>query len=151
MPTRYTDNVRCNGAEPIVWKAVTAAQTLVKGDFVTLVAAGTVSEAAADSAALYGRMKAYDDYKEKACIVLAVPGVQYQVKANAAVSDALVGDMIDLAVDGTSGEHLADVNGVGSASVKIFRIAAIVDATARQILVEVPDAKSQAVDVEVNA
>lgn len=127
---------------------ITANETLTNGDFVVLDAAGTISEAAANSAALLGRYKP-DIASGYGMVALATTGAQFLVKCNSAITDALVGDHVDLVI--VSGEHQADTNGVGSASVKVFRIDKIVDATNRLALVSVLPAKSQAVDVEVNA
>lgn len=128
--------------------AITAQQSLTNGDFVVLDAAGTISEATAQSAALLGRYKP-DLTSGYGMVSLATTGARFLVKCNSAITAALVGDFVDLIV--VSGEHQADTNAVAQASTKVFRIEEIVDAAAQLAYVSIVPAKSQAVDVEVNA
>ena len=82
-------------------------------------------------------------------VALATTGARFLVKCNSAITDALLGDFVDLIV--VSGEHCADTNGVGSASTKVFRFEGVADAGNLLAYVSIVPAKSQAVSVEVNA
>jgi len=133
------------GVVPTERHAIAAGQTLVDGDFVTLGADATISEATAVSAALYGRFR--PDWDTGYGIVeLALPTVWFKVQADAAISAAMLGQRNALVVS-AAGKHQADVGALGTTD--IFTVRRIVDTVTRELFVQVTDGKSQAVDVEV--
>lgn len=133
------------GAEKVKRCAITSGQTIKNDDFVILTSDGTVSPAAATSAAIYGRAKL--DYTTGYVLVtLAYPDQWYQVKASGTVAETNVGETHDISLEAVTNIHLCNLSGT---TYNVLKIQQIIDATTKQIFVSVPPAVSQAVSVSV--
>lgn len=127
--------------------AIKAGETLTDGDFVTLEADGTVAEAGAASAAIYGRARIdFNDTDGYALVEPANRNTQFLVRADDDITVADVGHRHALSV-AASGEHQLDVDAVDTTD--IFTIREIQDAAARKVWVSVTTGLSQADDSEV--